>query len=278
MEAARRRSVPMVSVSAWKNWALKVQMTTKSRPNFFVSFPYIAASNARFCSNDNWMWIEADGVCLFPPVALTCPPSGPPPVDYVWSDFDGDEAPLPGYEPEFLDWEYIYDPKDFFEHRMTGKKWATFRKNVRKWPRRHPGSKVVVLANPEGDNAQVRNLVANWLERKENEAEDPEVLVTLALDPPPGTGHMYVVDGEDRIAAAAIWDVNWEYVNFRFLIAREDPFLDEFSRWSLLMYVAQAFPRKLVNDGGTLGKEGLERFKDRLNPVRKRKVNSWRRR
>lgn len=253
----------------------------KKRPNFFVSFPYLAASKARLCSTDNWLWIEADGMCLFPPVALACPTDWPPPVDFVWSDFDDengteDAAPImEGYEPSVLDWEYVYDPSNFEEDRLVGGKWATFRKNVRKWPRRFPNSKLVVLAKPEEENERVYDLVANWLERKEDEAEDPEVLVTLALYPPPGTAHMYVVDDRDRIAAMAIWDLNWYYINARFLIAREDPFLDEYARLSFYRYCARTFPGRLVNDGGTLGKEGLERFKDRLHPIRKRRVFSW---
>jgi len=59
---------------------------------------------------------------------------------------------------------------------------------------------------------------------------------------------------------------------YRYCIADPDePFLDEFMR--LLFYQRNA-AGKLVIDGGVLGRPGLERFKDKLNPVKKRPVYS----
>jgi hypothetical protein len=76
--------------------------------------------------------------------------------------------------------------------------------------------------------------------------------------------------------AVNAWDENWQYINFRFCIIRQgEPFLDEFARWLFYTDGQIQAKNKLVNDGGTLGNPGLEHFKDKLNPVHKRKVYSW---
>jgi hypothetical protein len=51
--------------------------------------------------------------------------------------------------------------------------------------------------------------------------------------------------------------------------------LDEFVRY--LFYTDREIlsKNKFINDGGTVGNSGLERFKDKLNPFRKRKVYSY---
>ena len=73
------------------------------------------------------------------------------------------------------------------------------------------------------------------------------------------------------------WDRNYEYTNFRYVLSRPgEAFLDEYAR--LLFYTDSEIHRGLlVNDGGTLDNPNLERFKDKLNPISKRRVKTWRR-
>jgi len=214
---------------------------------------------------------------MFPPVPIQ-ERAGTPPVDFVWSDFDGTE-PWEGYESVFLDFEYIYDPKNF-QGPLEGKKWKTFRKNARKWPKAHEGFRCISSLAPEHYNDEVRILLADWGLRKLDEAEDFETMMIFALRPPPGVGHFYVIDEKGELASVSVWDRNWKFINYRFLIVRKDgpkdAFLDEFSRLAFHRYCAETFPGTLINDGGTLGKPGLERFKDKLHPIRKRRVYSWR--
>lgn len=267
----------MITVSTWKDWVLRNQLAGNI-PNFFVSYPYLKLSKAQVCSTRSWMWVEADGVCLFPPVPIAGHANlSDFPEDFVWSDFPNTDL-KPDFASEPLDHEFIYDPKNFDESRMTGGKWSVFRKNARKWPRSNSEFKIVATAAPDGKNLQVMSLVADWLERKEEDAEDPELIVGFTVNPVPGVGHLYILDDRDRLAAIAVWDMNWKYVNFRFLIVRkEEPFLDEFARKTFFQFCNSTFPWYLVNDGGSLGREGLEKFKDKLQPVSKRLVYSWRR-
>ena len=72
------------------------------------------------------------------------------------------------------------------------------------------------------------------------------------------------------------WDVNWKYINYRVCMVREnEPFLDEFARWLFYTDPDIIKVNKLINDGGTLGCKGLERFKDKMNPKKKVEMYSW---
>jgi len=269
----------MVCLETWKSWEQRIRtFRPKSTANHFCSLPYLIVSEAEVCSDGDWLWIEADGLCLFPPAPLRLPEEGesaPKSIDFVWSDL-GNMEPLQGFSAEFLDNEFIYDPKNMAD--LSGKKWTIFRKNVRKWPRRNPDHRFLVSYSPPHDDDSIRSLVIEWAESKEEEVEDLDILIKFALRPPPGVGHYYLLDRDGKLASLSIWDWSWSFLNYRFLLVRkreEDSFLDEFSRWSFYGWVANSFPGVLVNDGGNLGKAGLEAFKDRLHPLRKRKVYSW---
>jgi len=83
-------------------------------------------------------------------------------------------------------------------------------------------------------------------------------------------------DENEQLMAINAWDENWEFINYRVCIVRQnEPFLDEFVRWLFYTDSQIQSSGKLVNDGGTLGSPGLERFKDKMNPYRKRITHSW---
>jgi len=72
-----------------------------------------------------------------------------------------------------------------------------------------------------------------------------------------------------------VWDENYAFVNYRLCIDNGEPYLQEFLRY--LFYTQDVLAtERWVNDGGSLGREGLERFKLKLNPVAVWKVFSSR--
>ena len=211
---------------------------------------------------------------MFPPMPLLslAPVLEGCPVGEVWSDFDNGRYLLRGMAPvERLDWEYIYAPEKFQD--MSGKPWAVFRKNCRKWPRKHPNWEYSYHLKSE---QELSDLVLEWLMEKKDAVQDAEVLAAFTLSQLEGVSRKFLWD-EEGIAAVNVWDENYKYRNFRFCICRSgEPFLGEFAR--LLFYRDAVGIGKWVNDGGTLDNPGLERFKDKMNPVRKREVFSWKKR
>ena len=230
-------------------------------PNFWLSAEYLSAQDAKLRSDKNVMWIEEDEWAVFPPLPLNsiflheahCP------VLPIWSDFENFAA---GEKTEFLDWEYTYDSDRFSD--MSGGKWKVFRKNSRKWPRDNEGWKYS-LAPPNKEN--IERLLLKWLGPRTAEIEDGDSLLWFVFN---GTRRGFLLRG-DELVGINVWDANEPYLMYRYCITDPDePFLDEFAR--LLFY--QSVPGKLVIDGGSLGNPGLERFKDKLNPVKKREVYS----
>ncbi len=246
--------------------------------NFYMSPAYLARAKAVVVDRDWWMWAEADGWCIAPPVPYDLRADPNPPVDSVWSDCRVNPAWLSekdGWTREFLDWEYLYDPQAFLD--MKGKKWATFRKNCRKWPRRNP--EYIYCTLPQVDY-QTFDLLAEWMLKRQNTVNDPDIIVNYLAEPaPPGSGvSRWGLYEKGRLVGVNIWDYSRNHVNYRFCLHRDgEPFVDEFMR--VLFYAQQAreFPSFVVNDGGTLGQAGLEAFKDKLNPITKRMVFTWKR-
>lgn len=192
----------------------------------------------------------------------------------IWSDFEGYNPE--GYNKHFLDYEYIYDPRAFTD--MSGGKWMVFRKNSRKWPRRHghAGSYMSVeFAAPE--RWEIEELLVSWLGTlpEDGEVHDDEVMLKYAFE---GEHRVCLWDKDTKLIGMNVWDSNWRFNNFRYSICQPQPFLAEYMR--LLFYtqpeiLAGAQNGKLVNDGGILDRPSLKTFKDKMNPLRVRKVHSW---
>lgn len=241
-------------------------------PNFWTSAEYFNRAGWKENAFDGWVWMEdASGKCMLPPLILlghsplTRFPSG---IDSVWSDFS--DWGMPDWESWFLDLEYIYRPKAF--QKMEGKRWMKFRKNVRKWPR-NLGAIEPHYTGAEPEAHQIEEVFIEWMELfgKGLTLYDPEVMADYIFQAPlHNVRYLYV---KDRLVGLNVWDSNHMYVNYRFCVHRDEPFLNEYLRYCF--YMDKWEPLTLVNDGGVCGSTGLKYFKDSLNPWRVRDVHSW---
>jgi hypothetical protein len=245
----------------------------KIKPNFYLSMPYLTLNNAKCWEQDGWLWLEADKWCLFPPLPVDDEMwQAKIPVKRVWSDFE--TIKLNQFRAKFLDWEYIFDPLKFND--LSGGAWESFRKNCRKWPKAHPDW-LYTSHLSIGNLIAAGELVIAWLEAKGQTVQDAEFIAKYTLSPAQGQTWGCLFDNKTgELMAINAWDENWLYVNFRFCIIKPgQPYLDEFARWLFYTDKLIQAKNKLINDGGVLGSPGLERFKDKLNPLSKRKVMSW---
>jgi len=231
-------------------------------PNFWLSEDYLAIQDAQLRSNGKVIWVEEGEWAIFPPLPIdsnelkkeSCPPLK------VWSDF---ENLCPGDNAEFLDWEYTYAADNF--NAMDGKKWSTFRKNSRKWIKGRDWD----YTHHPAPNICVEMLLLKWLESKPvgEVVHDQDSMVWFLFESK-RRGFLY---DKDKLVGVNVWDSNDPLLMYRYCVTDPDePYLNEFAR--LLFY--RSVPGRLVIDGGCLGNPGLERFKDKLNPVKKRAMYS----
>ena len=194
----------------------------------------------------------------------------------VWASFP--KHPIRHFQSgyhieEFLDFNFIYDPKDFLG--MEGKRWQTFRKNVRKWPRNNPMSGYRDI-NPECERTeeQIRELLINWLGAmgEDTEIHDDEVLFKYAFE---GQNRKGVFNRMGELVGLNIWDENYKFINYRFCICRNEPFLSEYMRYRFYRDPEIQAKGKLVNDGGSLDRPELDRFKRKLNPIEIYDIFTW---
>ena len=229
-------------------------------PNFWMSEEYIEKSNMKAIQEtvqgfkepeeDRWFFppLNSEGRLLL--------------SEPYYAGFPKKE-PLEG--EQFLDYQFVYDPEDFLT--MEGKRWGVFRKNIRKYPRRNPGTLAYQEIGATHEQA-VETLLLAWTEGKE--LYDPDVLV------------LYAFQGENRwglflngkLVGLNIWDENDTYVNYRYCIDYGTPFLQEHLRWRFYTHSVIQEKKKLVNDGGSLGSQALHKFKLKLNPVAVYKIHS----
>lgn len=230
-------------------------------PNFWLSREYLLIQDIQLNRSEGVIWLQEGEWAIFPPLPVAawhlC--GGECAGLQVWSDFENHSI---GTVLEFLDWEYTYSPRHFDD--MSGKKWAVFRKNSRKWPK----DKEWRYVREPAPNKWIEALLLKWLESKPEEAiQDEHSMLWFLLN---GTSRAFLYD-KDQLMGVNVWDNNAPYLMYRYCVTDpEEPFLNEFAR--LLFY--QNAPDNLVIDGGCLDNPGLERFKDKLNPVKKRAVYS----
>lgn len=245
--------------------------TEKIEPNFWCSEEYFRHAGFEERTEGDLILVSGDGWLIFPPVpthpGISLSEERSQHLAPIWSDFPG--TTIPGRTPVRLDLEFIYDPKAFLN--LSGRRWLTFRKNSRKWPReysRHTYRELV-----EADKDEVIRVFVAWLETRgmEEEVQDGDVM------------YQFVVDGEHRkglfrdgeLVGFNVWDENWKRLNYRFCFCIPDPWLAEFMRLSFYTDPEILGKGKEVNDGGMLDNPQLEFFKRKLNPKRVRVVQSW---
>lgn len=251
----------------------------KIEPNFWCSEEYFARAGWVDYEDQNQIWmVDGEDATMLPPIDL-----GP---DGIWgATYDGGIwADLPTYIPNFpaphtrktfLDFNFIYDPKQFVD--MAGGKWATFRKNVRKFPKRCKAKALNYYQLPPDEPhhyddwyaSQLNEIVGDWGGGRK-EIYDADVIISYLLN---GLNREALVDEKGHIYGINVWDENYKYINFRYSICRTVPFLSEYMRW--LFFTKRIDDGKLVNDGGALDNPELEKFKRKLNPIRVNTINSW---
>ena len=254
-------------------------------PNFFISEPYLKLTLAECYEDAYWIWIEERemDLALFPPLPISIDRLDMHSIIEhknikVWSDFENLNInnmtwiELSSKVFKFLDYEYIYNPIHFND--LSGGKWEVYRKNIRKWLK----SNVKWSYRKLFRDKEMFLLLSDWIERKRTIIEDAEIIIAYCSygNKIEGIHRKFLYDGTGRLVAINIWDENWHYINYRYVLTVADqPHVDEFARYCFYTDREIQAKGKLVNDGGTLGNEGLERFKDKLNPVKKRKMYSY---
>ena len=231
-------------------------------PNFWCSEEYF--EKARFIEQEKEgkLWIEdSDGFVILPELYLNRFVSSP-----CWCDFEG--VSLGGMNKVFLDYEIIYDPKQFLD--LTGKRWEVFRKNIRKFPNRNLELQPMSYDRFDED---IMTCVLDWLEdRKEEEIQDDDVLFKYLKE---GENRKALKDCNGNVIGINIWDENYHYINYRVAMSRKGDFSNEYLRYLFYTDPEIQGKNKLVNDGGCLGSGALLSFKKKLNPIKIRSVYSW---
>ena len=237
-------------------------------PNFFCSSEYFEKAEFEEEWNDLSFWYSYEGKVMLPPI-----PNYSNFYNYtneIWTGLEGIKIPG-GWKKEFFDYEFIYDPKNFLS--MNGSEWATFRKNVRKFPNRYK-KELRYFSSELYPPRKIENLFIKWLNKdEESDVYDPEIIIRYLLN---GKNRYFLVDENNELLGINVYDYNWKYLNFRFSFA--DPtysFLSEYLRYCFYTDKTTLSYNKLVNDGGCLESEKLYNFKLKMNPLEIRKMYSW---
>jgi hypothetical protein len=157
-----------------------------------------------------------------------------------------------------VDYQIIYDPKDFLN--LEGSQWSVFRKNIRKFPARNPGTLSYKRLGAEEHQKEVIQLLLQWSEGKE--LYDPETFSSFVLL----GDNRYGLFLDEKLIGVNVFDENWKYINFRCCIDSGIPFLNEYLRWRFYTCEEVQQSEKQVNDGGVVGSVSLLNFKKKLNP------------
>lgn len=232
-------------------------------PNFWCSEEYIDAANwSTLCSPTDTLWVvDEEYNIMLPGIGMDSGEYG------FWAGFSELLPPKENAEIwDFLDYEFIYMPSRFLS--IEGPEWSASRKNMR-WAVQDAGEPLW-LQNASlfaEKDTYIETFFGEWMEANEStEIYDPEVLVK------------YIYAGRNRLFLRGLtsgkvygiiaWDDNFKYINFRYcLVLPNIRGLSDLARITFYRYIARLFPEKLVNDGGSLGNPGLERYKKRLNPI-----------
>jgi hypothetical protein len=262
------------------DWYLNRIKIAGNTPNFYCSIPYLKASKFTMRLIHGYVYVLDDGIHVFPPIpnqSVYKPRKGSPePIllqpPFIWSTFIESVVPE-GYRKELLDMQYIFNQHSFLH--MWGGEWAVFRKNCRKWSLRSGHTLHLDIVN--GLTRASRRILGEWLESKEDEVQDAEVMVEYLTNPTEGTTIGILRDEHGTEWGILAWDDNWEYINFRYcIVAVGQPYLTEAAKLMFYLQDIIQFDPRLVNDGGVVDSAGLRDFKDRMNPTLRQSIYSWR--
>jgi hypothetical protein len=251
-------------------------------PNFFISEEYRKKSGIIEKQDSEYVYWYMGGWVITPPINKITGETlhiFNPLFTSVWSDFP--DWIMPGLTTsKFLDYEFIFDPKSFL--KMEGGEWQTFRKNCKKFPRRFQKGllsydsidKLYCLKGVKCIEERLKQVMIDWLDSMgpNTEIQDDDVMIKYLLH---GKNRKILHDSKGYIYGVNIWDENWKYINYRFCICKKEDFLSEYMRYLFYTDSIIQAKNKLVNDGGSVGNIGLEKFKRKMNPIVVREVKSW---
>lgn len=254
---------------AWEY--LKKAQSKDYIPNFWMSEEYIQKRGLVWTSiKTGWEgFVDPDNPdeWFFPPIKSHTndfPHKQEYSLHSIYSTFVYKEIP-PALCFRFLDWQFFYDPIEFT--LMVGSHWSVFRKNVRKYPARCSrgiGLNYIPMKGKE-HYKKIESLLLKWSDGRE--LYDPEVLVRYAFE----GGQRYGLFNNNELVGMNIADRNFNFINYRYCIDNKEPFLQEYLRF---LFYTHPDTNMYVNDGGSLGEEGLLAFKMKLNPKKQLMVLS----
>ena len=254
---------------------LKILAENKIDPNFWCSREYLRAAKVLQVKQEDWVWLHDGDKMMFPPLhihhgqrmdSMPWLENG-----FIWAGFN--DTLIPGAVNRILDYNFIYDPARFV--KMDGSGFSKFRKNSRKWPRRTEAKSQYVRTQP-GEywwKDSINDMVVRWLGGigEDTQVHDSDILVDYIHN---AQFRSILIRGGD-VVGMNIWDYSWKYVNYRYMLCRPEPYLDEYMRLLFYKDIVAISPGMMVNDGGTLDREGLYKFKESLQPVKIQKIFSW---
>ena len=230
---------------------LKMLKENNYNPNFWCSENYFYYAEWVTEVNNGWVIVrDKEGQLMLPVIN----DEGITLVGNWWAGLDDKMFLMYG----LLDYNFIYDPRNFLN--LEGSCWKVFRKNIKKFPRNRKGLRYEYCQSSDLST----DVFISWLcGRKEDEIilDDDVILKYLHHT------EKKILYDDNEVYGINIWDENYKYVNYRYCFTDGSPFLSEYMRY--LFYTDKDIlqKEKLINDGGSLGSEGLHNFKVRLNPV-----------
>lgn len=226
-------------------------------PNFFTSEAYWQAAGWEEKRGVLYNWVEdGEGRLMLPP-ANVCGLLAKSP----WADFPGYAGV--GYRYP-LDVQFVYDPRKVVS--LEGHDRQVFRKNVHRFEREH-----VEIGYRPAAEGEVLGCLSDWLEEGQ-EVYDLETVLVYVEACGPDRSRVLVADG--MVVGANLWDENYRWINFRYSFQRRDvKCLSEYLRYCF--YREATNGGKLVNDGGNLGSDTLDRFKRKLGPDIIDQIYTW---
>lgn len=173
---------------------------------------------------------------------------------------------------EFLDYQFLYEPSSF--RNLEGGKWKMSRKNI-KWAQEDIRSILISVSSENISEKRKIDFSDEWMSSvSDKEWYDPEVLIKYMFH---GENRLYFVNPLGyKIWGMAVWDENWKFINFRYCFVLPNiRGLSDYCRVLFYNWIYIHYGNKIVNDGGSLGSEGLYKYKMRLNPMEVGKIYSW---
>jgi len=224
-------------------------------PNFWVSPTYWAMSEmekiespCRSAVSLGWKEIAA-----FPPISLvshkilqeTVGKNGPE-VMYSFPEV----RPTDKDREVFVGFNYIYDPQEFIG--LKGKRWSTLRTSISKWTRSNPNCVFYAGGCPNWDSKPSCLFLKEWQQNNSVSVSDFDIMIRyfVSIENVPNCGFLFQDQMQTELIGLVTWDWNWQFVNLRFCLHKDEPYLAEFLRWRFYVYIAGLQQHRLVNSGG----------------------------